>query len=82
MATFHDEANALAAGAGETGLDDGSEKVGLGDGALNDVFVRMQGGWIQEFVGIEGVAAKETGVFFREVGIDGGAQEPGADVVG
>ena len=43
VAAFHDEADAFAAGAGEAGLDDGTEEVGLGDGALDDVVVWVEG---------------------------------------
>ena len=82
VAAFHDEAYALATGAGEAGFDNWAEEIGLGDGTLDNVFLRVQCGRVQEFVGIECVPAQESGVFFGEVGIDSGTEEAGADVVG
>ena len=82
MAAFHDEADAFAAGAGEAGLDDGTEEVGLGYGALDDVVVGAEGFGVEEFIGVEGVAAEEAGLGRWKVGVDGGAEEACADVVG
>ena len=41
-----------------------------------------QGGGVEEFVGVEGVASEEARLVGWEVGVYGGAQEAGADVVG
>ena len=82
VAALHDEADALSASTGEAGGYDGPEQVGLGDGALDDVFVGAQGSGVEEFVGVEGVATEQAGLVGREVWVYGGAQETGADVVG
>ena len=82
VTTFHDEADTFPSGAGEAGGDDGAEKVGLGYGALDDVVVGMESVRVEEFVGVKGVAAEQAGVMGREIGVYGGAEEAGADVVG
>ena len=46
VAALHDEADALSASTGEAGGYDGTEQVGLGDGALDDVLVGPQGGGV------------------------------------
>lgn len=82
VAALHDKADALSTSPGQAGGYDGPEEVGLGYGPLDDVFVGPQSCGVQEFVGVKGVAAEEAGLVGREVGVYGGAQESGADVVG